>query len=177
MVTDSDQADRLRAKRQALADERHQRELRETAGPRLVTIVNLALGLSLSVDDFLQQGDALGVFVWPKRIEDAPGLVAAYVDRPSAEEVLACFDRQIGHLTGSIGFHDKAYLGFARVTDIAPTSLLEIANACKDSVLFFVDRPKGAVLVDCYEGSRSPYSVAVQGDSLLSETVACFDKQ
>jgi hypothetical protein len=177
MVTDSGNVERLRARRQALADDRHQTELRRTAAPRLVAIVSSALGQALSIEDFVQQGGTIDTFIWPPRIEDAPGLVAAYVDGSRAENVLSCISRRLGGLTGYIGFHDKAYLGFARVAGIELTALFEIADASKDSVLFYVDHPKGAVLVDCYEDpGGNPYSVIVQGNLLIAEATDCFDK-
>ncbi len=169
-------ADRLRAKRQALADQRRNDELRLSSAPNLVAILNRVLDRSLSLHDFSELSDTATGFVWPIRIEDAPGLVASYIDRPTADRILNCIERHTGLLEGSLGFHDKAFLGFARVREVSLASLAAIAFESKDSVLFFVDEPRGAVLVDYYESSQNgPYSVVVQGTQLVAVTSSCLE--
>jgi hypothetical protein len=169
-------ANKLRAKRQALADQRRKSELRHSVAPSLVAVVNRVLGCSLSLGDFAELEASVADFIWPPRIEEAPGLVAAYVDRPTADRILSCVERLLGKLEGSIGFHDKAYLGFARVHGISPASLAAIAFEAKASVLFFVDQPAGVVLVDYYESSQShPYCIVIQGAQLTAETSSCLE--
>jgi hypothetical protein len=168
-------ADKLRAKRQALADQKRNSELRQSVAPGLVAVVNRALGCSLSLGDFAALEAPVADFIWPPQIEDAPGLVAAYVDRPAADRILSCVEHLLGKLVGGVGFHDKAYLGFARVQGVAAASLAAIAFEAKDSVLFFVDQPAGIVLVDYYESSQGrPYCVVIQGAQLIAETSSCF---
>lgn len=175
-MTNADSGERLRAKRQLIADQRKNNELRLDAAPSLVAIVNRALVRRLTMDDFSHTADTLGTFIWPKRLEDAPGLVAAYVDRAMASTILSCIGRRLGSLTGFIGFHDKAFLGFARAAMVEPAALLAIAEGARDAVLLYVDQPHGAVLVDWYETPGSnPCSVIVQGDLLVAEAAGCFE--
>ena len=82
----------------------------------------------------------------------------------------------LGRIDGVIGFHGNRFLGLADLQDIAPTSLLEAAEASEDSVLFYLDDPQGVLLVDCYSCPPAhPFSVAVRGEALIRRLQHCFE--
>lgn len=178
MKSMEDQGDRLnrlrerRAHAQALRD---QERLRETYGERLVAAVAAATGRVLSLDDFDRGVEEPLPFCWPKDIVDAIGLVAPYISRFEANELLSCVRGRLGTLSGSLGFHEKPYLGIARLDGTDPGSLLLVAESTEDSVVFYSDDPTGVIMVDCYPSqSGGPFSIVVQGERLVRELTDCL---
>jgi hypothetical protein len=127
------------------------------------------------LDDFKADAALAGKFIWPKRLQDAPGLVAAYLDRPAATSLLLSIERTVPFLSGRIGFHGKDYMGLASVSGVRAGQLLAASEAVEDSVLVLVGSPDGAILVDYYRTpGRGPFSVAAQGVQLVEVLKACF---
>ena len=76
-----------------------------------------------------------------------------------------------------IGFHEKYYLGLARISNVDPLSLLIVAESEKDSIILYSKLPFGVIMVDCYTGCPGePFSIIVQGDDLISNLRKCFQK-
>lgn len=170
-----DEVAALRARR-AESLRRRQREQQRTAyGPALVSIVGQVLGISLRLEDFSSDVALPREFVWPQDIQRAPGLVSAYVDRPTALRLLSCVTRALGPLQGHVGFHDKAYLGFACVHQVRCASLLEIAEKSESAVLFCLSELDAVVLADFYRSVPGrEFSVVVQGEGAVRLTRDCF---
>jgi hypothetical protein len=143
------------------------RRLRDQHGSNLAKLVASAIGRELNVDEFGSLPEGLPELIWPHRISEAPGLVAAYIDRTSAARILECLSERIGMLDG--------YLGFHRVCDLSPVALLQVAELTSDSVVFFLERIKGVILVDYYSTPGfKPISVVAQGVSLTHRLSECF---
>jgi hypothetical protein len=165
----------LRIRRQQAAASRVDEELRRTHGTQLVDQLNQALGLALSPDDFKADATVVDRFVWPKNLQDAPGLVAAYLERPNAATLLNSIERALPSLAGKVGFHGKDYLGLAPVSGVRASQLLIAAEAAEDSILLLIERPAGAMLVDYYRTpGRGPFSVVAQGTQLMEALKSCF---
>jgi hypothetical protein len=165
----------LQIRRQELAASRRRAELRKSHGAALVDRLNRALGLALCLDDFKVDASAVDRFDWPTHLQDAPGLVAAYQERPTAATLLSSIDQALPSIAGKIGFHGKDYLGLASVSGVRASQLLVAAEAVKDSVLLLVERPAGALLVDYYcTPGRGPVSVVAQGSELIGALKTCF---
>lgn len=168
-------ASALRIKRSQLQDLQERRRLRLSYGPRFASIVAHALKKPLDVDNFDGDAEEPFAFEWKNDIASAQGLVAAYIPKTVAVELLGCFQEKLVYLSGKIGFHEKNYLGLAEVERVDPTSLLLIAEAAEDSVLFYTDQPRGAILIDCYRSQPTePFSIVVQGGDLIQELASCF---
>ena len=166
----------LQTRRQQLAVSKRDADLRRTHGAKLVNQLNGALSLALSLDDFKADATVVDKFTWPKHLQDAPGLVVAYQERPAAATLLSSIERALPSLAGKVGFHGKDYLGLAPVSGVRVSQLLVAAEAVEDSVLLLVERPAGAILVDyyCVPGC-GPFSVVAQGTQLMEALKGCFD--
>ena len=172
---DKNEIEELRARRALLHEAREHQRLRAAHGPTLAAIVAAASGKSITLEDFHPDRDEPLSLIWPTRIEDASGLVAPYISNSAASDLLACFQSTLGNLSGLVGFHDKRFLGLADLKDMAPTSLLAAAEASEDSVLFYVDEPRGVLMVDCYPcPPADPFSIVVQGPALIDALRPCF---
>ncbi|MGH8037377.1 MAG: hypothetical protein ACREPD_06510 [Stenotrophomonas sp.] len=178
MSEENKRADELRLKRAGILKARELDRLRGLHGHALASIIAKTTGVSVALDDFdVKQGLSLN-FDWPKNLALAPGLAAPYVGKSEAGELLACIQEKLTSISGWIGFHDKDYLGFARVEEVSPISLLAVSEATEDSVLFHVERPRGIIFVDCYPCPPSePFSVVVQGADLAIELAPCFSSR
>lgn len=167
--------DELRAKRASEVTRRLQAQLRDSHGARLAAIVSAATTRSLCLGDFDPTAGRPMNLQWPKDITAAPGLVAPYISRGKAEELLTCFRHRLTAISGRIGFHDKDYLGLAGVRGIDPASLLTVSDKAEDPVVFYLDDPEGVILIDCYRSQPcEPFSVIVQGDALVQKLAPCF---
>jgi hypothetical protein len=166
----------LRNRRKQLAASRSDAEFRKKHGTNLVDHLNLALGLSLSLDDFKADAAVVDGLIWPKNLQDAPGLVLAYQEKPTAATLLNSVERVLPSLSGKVGFHGKEYLGLAPASGVRASRLLAAAESAEDSALLLVDQPAGAMLVDYYPApGGGPFSVVVQGADLVGVLKACFD--
>ena len=176
MSGDQQRVTDLQVRRQRLAASRSDAELRKTHGAKLVDQLNHALGLALSLDDFKADAALIDRFIWPTNLQDAPGLVVAYQETPTAAALLSSIERALPSLVGKVGFHGKEYLGLAPVSGVRASQLLVAAEAVEDSVLLLTECPEGAMLVDYYRTpGHGPFSVVVQGTQLMEALKACFD--
>lgn len=167
----------LRLKRARILALQERAHLRIKHGPRLVGSISEVIGKPISLDDFDVAWEMPFPLDWPRDISAAPGLVAAYVSRSKASHLLECFRDSLGTIKGRIGFHDKEYLGFARLEDINPAMLLHVSELTEDSVLFYVDNSHGVIFVDFYQSQPGePFSIVVQGDDLVQRLGQCFEK-
>jgi hypothetical protein len=165
----------LQVRRQQMANTKQRAELRASHGAKLVDQLNQALGSALSLDDFKADAAVNDTIVWPKNLHDAPGLVAAYQEKPTATTLLSSIERVLPSLAGKVGFHGKDYLGLAPVSGVRVSQLLTAAEAAEDSILLLVERPTGAILVDYYRTPGcGPFSVVAQGTQLIEALKACF---
>lgn len=175
MSNQSNRTDELRLKRSKILESREQARLRNLHGPGLVDAIVIGIKRPVILDDFDINFDEPLHFDWPKDLAAASGLVAAYIDKKDAAMLLACFQEKLGPISGIIGFHEKNYMGFAMLQDVSPSSLLAVSETAEDSVLFYVDQPKGAIMVDYYPSQAgNPFSVVVQGNNLVRELSSCF---
>ncbi len=171
----SDDENAIREKRALLAESRQRAEKRSKFGDRFVQLINSAMAGRLTLDDF-QPRDSNFSIDWPKDIRESPGLVAAYVSESEALMVVSCVERKLGALDGALGFHDKNYLGFARVAGFGLSVMVEVAGLTQDSVLFYSRGAEFVMLVDCYGTSDNRYSVVIQGRDVPKSLGECFSK-
>ena len=175
MSANSSDADERRKRRSNNALERQQKKLRDDYGPGLASIISQAVGVTLTVDDFVRDLSVSPALIWPKKIDDAPGLVAAYVGRSKALGLLSCIGKKLGLLSGRVGFYEKDFLGLTKIIGADAASLLEVAENAQDSVVLYLDAPIGVFLVDFYRSTGSePYSIVVQGEDLVHRLETCF---
>lgn len=175
MSNQNDKIAELRMKRARLLELQEQKYLRSLYGPRLAAIVATEVGKVVSVDDFEVALQKPCLLDWPEDLADAPGLLSAYISRHEAAKLLECFQSRLGTISGKIGFHDKDYLGLAKLEDVLPIALLRVSQAAESSVLFYIENPQGIVMVDCYPSQPGePFSIVVQGDDLSRELALCF---
>jgi len=175
MTDEIDEKKRRRA--QALLRQEQQRQ-RNAYGPELVHIIGESLGAPLELKDFSQNFQVAEELIWPADIRLAPGLVHAYMSREDAASLLNCIQNVLGPLDGYIGFHEKAYLGYANVSGVRFPALLGIAEKAEAPVLFYLHDSAGVILTDYY---RSPvnlgYSVVAQGTDIVRRLRYCFAKK
>lgn len=171
---DSERLAALRAKRVDILEKEEGRKLRTQFGARLANIIAAATGSELTLSDFDVGVQPRCTFTWPEDLRSAPGLSLVYVDRDRVAETLACFQTKVDAVSGLIGFHDKAYLGLAKVDNVRWTSLLASAEAAEDSIVLYETDGRWAVLVDYYPSNPGgAYSVVVQGDALAARLAEC----
>jgi hypothetical protein len=174
MTTDKS-IDSLRARRSKIQEEQEMLKLRELHGSKLANALSAAAGVSFVLTDFQTQNTASFVVRWPERIEDAPGLVEAYVSKQRAQEILSCMEAKLYASGGQIGIHNNTYLGLCRVLHVRITGLLDASEMSGDSVVFYPECNDGAILVDCYTSNTGdPFSVLVQGAELIEQFKDCF---
>lgn len=156
-------------------EDQERKKLRDQHGHRYAALVSTALDVPLDIDDFSTSLQPSSEFVWPRALEDAPGLVASYISRDSAARLLDCFQNKVGPVDGLIGFHDKPYLGLAEVRSVHWQALLAAAAAAEDSVVLYTTDSNSAVLVDCYRSQPAePFSIVVQGERLIDPLKGCY---
>ncbi|MEN5119136.1 hypothetical protein ABE488_17660 [Luteimonas sp. TWI662] len=167
----------MQKRRAEFLKERDQKRLRSLHGEKLVAAISRATGKPLSLDDF-RSDSKLPPIDWPTDIRKASGLVSAYISKSSADELLKCVRDKLSALNGQIGFHDKPYLGFAKVHEIDPLSLIAVSEATEDSAVFYSAIPKGILMVDFYKSQPSePFSIVAQGIKLVQKLSFCFPVQ
>lgn len=163
---DKDRTELLRAERIEVAASVERAGMRKAHGPGLVEQINASAGLSLLLEDFGPRCVERELD-WPRDIRDSPGLVAAYVDKATAEQIVDFLSAALGLQNGYLGFHEAEYLGFARVRDFSLRIMLEIATSTSGPVLFYSEGSEFVLLVDSYgRDAASQYSVVLQGESL-----------
>lgn len=173
-MKDEEKVRELREKRLQLAALRERAELRGRFGEQMVGAINEATSNALRLEDFQSLPVAL-TLEWPSDIRDAPGLVRAYVAEADAISTMSCVERKLGTLVGAIGFHEKDYLGFARISDFAASSMVAIAASTMDSVVFHAESLGVVILVDCYGSSvAEQFSVVIQGPRIPDSIRECF---
>jgi hypothetical protein len=178
-VVNEAEMSRLRRLRANSLAARDRERLRESYGEGLAATLANSLSLALSLEDFHVGDDGVLPIDWPTDIRDASGLVAAYVGRDKAVEILKCVRASLGALSGKVGFHDKDYIGYASVAGLDPLRMIDAAESAGDSVLIFTRTPlpRGVVMVDCYPAEPSaPFSVLIQGEDLVERLRNCFDE-
>jgi len=165
-----------RTKRAPFSQSREAARMRACHGQRLAGIVASATGKRVALEDFQPGREHPIPLDWPTEIAHSPGLVLPYIARDVAHALLEDMQASLGRIDGVIGFHGNRFLGLADLQDISPTSLLEAAEASEDSVLFYLDDPRGVLLVDCYSCPPAhPFSVAVRGEALIQRLQHCFE--
>lgn len=154
---------------------RERKRLRDLYGEKLVGEVNLAMGQSLSLNDFDSSAEEPTKLNWAKNLPDSEGLVVSYVGKADADTILHCIRDKLGWMSGLIGFHDNSFLGLAHLNQVDSSRLLVLAESVEDSVVFYSDLPSGVIMVDCYMSQPGdPFSIIVQGDDLVSRLRGCF---
>lgn len=167
----------LCARRRQAQEKRDREALRVQYGPKLADALSLAADRALKVADFHVDTCLPMTIIWSRRLEDTPGLVAAYVDKQRALKIVACAERRLGITSGLMGFHDKDYLGFCCASSVQVGRLVAAAEAANDSVVFYPGGAGGVIMVDYYSSNAGlPYSVVVQGDLLIDQLRGCFSE-
>ena len=165
----------LRSRRRQAQEKREREALRVQYGPKLVDTLSLAADCALKLADFRVDVCLPMEITWPQRLEQAPGLVTAYVDKQYALRIVTCAEQRLGITSGLIGFHDKDFLGFCYASGIRVGRLLAAAEAVNDSVVFYPEGADGVIMVDYYSSNAAPpYSVIVQGNQLVEQLRNCF---
>lgn len=139
--------DRLRAKRASRLKGREHAHLRATHGQDLVVHIANATSRPLSLDDFDTSQQAPLPFEWSRNQKDSNGLVAAYISKSDAIDLLACIRNILKRLGGKIGVDDAPYLGFATLREVDPADLLTAAESAESSILFYNDDPVGVLML------------------------------
>lgn len=166
----------LRAHRSQVTKERERADLHNLHGARLVSALSLAVDDALLLADFHADATPPYMLDWPARIEDAPGLVASYISKPNAYEIVLCIESVLGDLGGLIGFHDKDYLGLCQVSRVKFDGFVAAAERANEAVVFYPELTGGVIVVDCYaDGTGMPFSVLAQGTGLIDKLRRCFD--
>ncbi len=166
----------LKNKRLMLIEMQEREQLRSKYGKNLVNIIAKNAGASLSIEDFNNGVENYFPIVWTKKLSEAPGLVLTNLLKSDIDHLLNCFERQIGSLSGAIGFHEKPYFGFAKVKNVTPLSLRLMAEEAEDSVVLYNDSPAGVVMVDFYASeTKGHFSALVQGLDLMNALKKCFE--
>jgi len=165
----------LQARRRALASASRIEKNRIAHGPRLVDALSHATLDELSLADFHVDIKPPFRLEWPKRIENAPGLVAAYVSKLRAVEIATCIQTILQHPRGLLGIHDNKYLGFADAKTVKMPGLVLACEALNDSVIFFPQGFDGAIMFDCYQTppGNAPFSTLIQGLQLTELLAHC----
>jgi len=173
-MSDEDKRIELQLRRLQLGLSRERAEKRARFGEELVRVINAATSRGLELDEF-QLRQFHREIDWPRDIRDASGLVLAYVDRSTALGAMKCVANELGPVSGSLGYHEKDYLGFAAVESLDVSRMVDIAEQAEDSALFHVCTLDLVILVDCYGNiDEERFSVVIQGGEVLSRLVPCF---
>jgi hypothetical protein len=175
MSAKDDMAELRDRKLKLLKDAEH-RKLRELYGEKLVKALALSTDDEISLADFHTNIDPPFFVDWPKRLEDASGLVAAYVPKGRAKEIAGRMEAKMRGLSGLIGFHDKDYLGLCDISGVNMSGMIEACAAANDSVVFYPKLIDGAILFDCYKSNAGEaFSVLAQGHALVDKLIGCFE--
>lgn len=175
METKQEKIARLQKKRSDFLALKERDRLRQNFGKEIVGAISEKIGRELSLDDFKLDVNLPFDFKWNNEKHNMEGLVASCINRTAANEILRCIREKISLLSGTAWFQDKPYLGSAKLNEVDPVHLLEIADATNDSIVFFSDDLGGVIMVDCYKSQPDePYSVVVQGDKFVLAVGNCF---
>lgn len=171
----SNDLDALRRRRSEAASERQRLELRTAHGERLVDALQM-VGEGVKLEDFsTEKGLAPFAITWPERLEDAGGLVAAYVSRDRASSIAKCLASKVHTRSGLIGIYGNTYLGYCSAGNVSIEGMLVASEKIDDAVVFYPDEGDGAVVFDCYSSNPGKaYSVLVQGAGLIETLRNCF---
>lgn len=171
----SNDLDALRRRRSEAASERQRLELRTAHGERLVNALQM-VGEGVKLEDFsAEKGLVPFAITWSERLEDAGGLVAAYVSRDRAFSIAKCLASKVHTKSGLIGIYGNAYLGYCSVEKVSIEGMLVASEKIDDAVVFYPDPGDGAVVFDCYSSNPGKaYSVLVQGAGLIESLRNCF---
>jgi hypothetical protein len=168
----------LRAKRQQLSQSKEMSEKRLKRGPVIVDTINSVLGISIKEEDFRTEAQLPFNFVWGKRLEDCPGLVADYVSEQTAHQILICCSGLIGRCDAQIVLSEKLYMGYLSIKDLQIDKTVDLARKLEDSVIVFLQKYNGFVMIDYYEAKWSKeaidFSVVMQGPALEQLMAPCF---
>lgn len=165
--------ERLRARRSELAASRADAESRALYGEALAVHFREATGYDVSLESFDATLKPPVVFTGP-RMEQASDWTLLNVDEAAALIALERLERCIASREGLLGIEGNTYLGLHRSTSVSLVGLLRVAVAMEDSVVFFSDSCRAAIVVDCYH-YRSMHnfcSLYIKG----KELVECLSK-
>lgn len=101
-------------RRSRLLKERELARLRDVHGTRLVSLLSQGLRMRFSLNDFRLGISPPWTAFWSGRIEDTPGLVAAYIDRDAATRLLSCMEGSEVEKRGIWGFLTMNILVFVK---------------------------------------------------------------
>lgn len=166
----------LQARRRALANAARIEKNRLAHGPGIVDALSHATFDELSLTDFHVDIKPPFCLQWPPKIENAPGLLAAYVDRQCAIQIAMCIQATLQHTGGLLGVYGNEYLGLSDVKSVNTPGLVVACEAANDSVIFFPQDFHGAIVFDCYESppGNTPFSVLIQGLQLEELLAHCL---
>lgn len=174
-MNEKSRMDQLQKKMRDAHTARERKRLRDLYGEKFVEKINYAIGKSLSVSDFDSNAVEPMRLNWAKNLADSEGLVAGYISRAHAGQILNCIRDKLGEINGLIGFHEKYFIGLANVDQVDVSRLLVAAESAEDSIVLYSNLPFGVIMVDCYMSQPGePFSIIVQGDGLVSELRGCF---
>ncbi|TAA40150.1 hypothetical protein [Pseudoxanthomonas winnipegensis] len=165
----------LRRRRDETLKAEENNVLRREHGPKLVQALSAATKYDLNIESF-----DVGKFPpfsldWNGKLEDAGGLVKAYVNEEEVRSLLFCMERRSSCADGYVGILNNDYLGLSLVTGLSLQGMVESAQRSEDSVVFYPEGGEGAVVVDYYPSSPGDgYSVLVQGGKMIELFKECF---
>lgn len=169
-----DSVNKLRERRLALLKKIEDKEKRERNGKALVDFLALSTSDQISIDDFDVETLPPFSINWPRRIEDAEGLVAAYVAKDKAKKIAGCIESKMDSLNGLIGFYDKDYLGLCKISRVSMGGMVDACALADDTVVFYPDGVASVIAFDCYKSNPGEaFSVVVQG-AVLGMVIDCF---
>jgi hypothetical protein len=165
----------LRGRRIKLIQGKERNRLREEHGAALVAALSSAVDYRLSLRDFEIDASPPFELSWLGRLEESPGLNAAYISKDDADKIAACIDTKLSLPSGRIGIYGNDYLGICRVDRVSIGGLVKAAEEANDAVVFYPEGISGAVLVDYYSSNPGfRFSVLAQGGALTDRLRTCF---
>ena len=167
--------EKLRLRRSEAAAARTRARLRAAHGERLIEALQMVTA-GVTLQDFDASGTtALFPVHWPECLEDANGLVAAYISNERASKIAQCLAAKV-RCQGLIGIYRNDYLGYCFSSSVSMEGMLGASDKLNEAVVFYPDSNDGAIIFDCYASNPGEaYSVLVQGGNLVELTASCFE--
>lgn len=148
---------------------------RSLHGDRLAGLLSICSEKPLILSDFVVEAAIPFSIFCAEDISQSPGLVAAYIDKNQAFEIISCVQIELGFIGGMIGIYGNDYLGYACTEALRLCNAIEAAEALNEGVVIVPNGIFGAFLIDFYSGnSTGCFSVIAQGAEIEMRTRMCF---
>lgn len=174
------QEEEIKARQQrriAKAREREQSERRARHGAAILRTLCELLGdhfTNSALDEIARPLPKLA-----PRIEQNTGLVAAYVSRARARQLLTCCQGALGvTIRADLVLEEKSYMGLFSYDGLSLPALVALAERLEDRIFVTPLTRPGLLVIDYYAQkwtkNESDFSIIVQGKDLESAVKNCF---